>query len=239
MVRGAQLGFARVRIAIVSDIHGNLMALDAVMTDVETQGVDEIWCGGDVAWGGPWPSECIARVRHAGWTTVKGNTDVWITGDPQGLESDAQRNELEALAAAHAVSPDDAQWLLNLPLGHRGTGSILLVHGTPESPFVAPMPDAPAADFTPYEGHAAVVVYGHVHHAFVRRLSDGTIVANPGSVGLPADADTASYLLVDYEGAEWILRHRRVIFDRRAGIAQARRIGGPVAERFLSAMGSA
>jgi putative phosphoesterase len=237
-IRAVLRGEEPLRIAVVSDIHGNLMALDAVMTDLDSQQVDEVWCGGDVAWGGPWPSECIARVKGAGWTTVRGNTDVWIAGDPQSMDSDEKRKELISMAQAHDVSEHDAQWLLNLPLGHRGAGSSLLVHGTPESPFTAPMPDAPAAEFSAYAGQAAVVIYGHVHHAFVRRLSDGTIVANPGSVGLPKDAETASYLLMDYGGAEWILRHRRVTFDRRAGIAEARRLGGPVAQWFLSAMGA-
>jgi putative phosphoesterase len=225
------------RIAVVSDIHGNLLALDAVMTDVEAQAPDEIWCGGDLAWGGPWASECIARVRDAGWPTVRGNTDVWITGDPQTVEGAAERNEMESVAEAHAISKEDAAWLLNLPLGHSGAGSILLVHGTPQSPFEAPQPDAPAAEFAPYLGEAAIVVYGHVHQAFVRRLSDGTIVCNPGSVAFPEDGDTASYLLIDLEGPEWVLRIRRVPFDRRGSIAQARTLGGPVERVFLSHMG--
>jgi putative phosphoesterase len=225
------------RVAVLSDIHGNLLALDAVMTDVQSQHPDEIWCGGDLAWGGPWASECIARVREAGWPTVRGNTDVWITGDPQTVEGELARKEAQEVAAAHAISTEDAGWLLSLPIGHTGPGSILLVHGTPQSPFEAPMPDAPAAEFTPYLGEAAIVVYGHVHQAFVRRLSDGTIVCNPGSVGFPTDADTASYLLIDLEGPEWVLRIRRVPFDRRGSIAQARAVGGPIREVFLEHMG--
>lgn len=224
------------RIAIVSDIHGNLLALDAVMTDLERHSPDEVWCGGDIGWGGPWASECIARVREAGWTTIKGNTDIWITGDPQGLESEEQRAELQDVAAAHDISKADADWLINLPLGHQGPGSVLLVHGTPRSPFKAPLPSDPASEFRDYEGQATVVVYGHVHYSFVRRLSDGTIVANAGSVGLPLDGPSACYMLFDQQGAEWCIRHRRVPFDRRAALAQARAIGGPVGERFLKYM---
>jgi putative phosphoesterase len=225
-----------VRTAIISDIHGNLMALDAVMTDVETMDVNEIWCGGDIAWGGPWPNECIARVRDSDWTTVKGNTDVWVTGDPQSVPND-NREEFTTLAEAHDVSEDDARWLLNLPLGHAGPGQVLLVHGTPESPFVAPFPDAPTSEFVPYQGAAQLVVYGHVHRAFTRRLSDGTLVCNPGSVGIPKDGDTASYLILDQDGPELTLTHRRVPFDRRAVIAQSRRNGGPVSQWFLDAFG--
>ena len=220
------------RLAILSDVHGNLLALDAVMTDIEKQSPDTVWFGGDIGWFGPWASECIERVREAGWTCVKGNTDIWLSGDPQTVTDEDERNVTMAIAEEHAISPDDAQWLVNLPLGHSGPGSILLVHGTPSSPFIGPQPDAPPAEFAPYEGQAALVVYAHVHIAFVRRLPDQqTIVANTGSVGLPMDGDTASYLLIDMKGPSITLTHRRVAFDRRAAIAQSRRMG-PAGERF-------
>ena len=225
------------RIAVLGDIHGNLMALDAVMTDLEEQSPDQTWCLGDLGWGGPWASECIARVREAAWPCVRGNTDVWITGDPQTIESEAERAEFRKMAKAHAISEDDARWLLGLPLGHTGPGSILMVHGTPQSPFTAPEPDAPPAEFKPYEDAAEVVVYGHVHIAFVRQLHTGTTVVNTGAVGKPMDGETASYLLIDQVGTDIALRHRRVEFDRRAGIAQARTVGGPVGKRFLEYMG--
>ncbi|MFN2389263.1 MAG: metallophosphoesterase [Actinomycetota bacterium] len=221
------------RIAVVSDIHGNLPALESVVRDIKHQGVDQIWCGGDLAWAGPWAEECIAFVRAEGWATVRGNTDVWITGDPQTVDEPLMRAELETFAAAHDISADDAAWLLNLPLGHSPAGSVLLVHGTPESPFVAPVPEAPAAEFAPYAGRAALVLFGHVHVAFTRRLADGTVVCNTGSVGLPADGDTACYLLLDMNGAELSWRHRRVAFDRARALEQARRIGGPVGDRFV------
>lgn len=224
------------RIAIVSDIHGNLLALDAVVNDIERQNVDEIWCGGDIGWAGPWASECIARVRAWGWTTVRGNADVWITGDPQTVTDPEKRATFEEIARQHAISEDDARWLLELPVGHSGAGSLLLVHGTPRSPFEGPEPTAPAGEFAPYEGQAGVVVYGHVHKAFVRRLGDGTIVANAGSVGLPLDGDTACYLIVDVAGAEVTLVHRRVPFDRRGGLAQARVMGGPAEQLFTDLM---
>jgi predicted phosphodiesterase len=226
-----------VRIAILSDIHGNLLALDAVMTDLENHSPDDVWCGGDIAWGGPWPGECIRRVRAMGWTCVRGNTDVWITGDPQTIEDPEEREQLSRLAAAHRLSDDDAEWLLSLPIGYSPAGSILLVHGTPESPFVAPMPDAAASEFSPYVGKAKLIVFGHVHRAFTRCLADGTVVSNPGSVGLPGDGETASYLLVDRTGTDVTLTHRRVAYDRRAALAEARRRDDLVGELFLGFMG--
>lgn len=216
------------RIAVLSDIHGNLPALEAVARDVERQGVDEIWCGGDVAWGGPWGADCIRYVRDAGWPTVRGNTDVWVTGDPQTVDDPEDRAQLRAMADAHALDEDDARWLAGLPLGHSGPGSLLLVHASPSTPFSAPQPDAPAAEFTPYEGRATIVVYGHVHRAFVRRLAEGTIVCNAGSVGFPKDSDSACYLILDQDGPTWSLTHRRVAFDRARVLEAGKRLGGPI-----------
>jgi predicted phosphodiesterase len=226
------------RVAIVSDIHGNLLALDAVVADIERQGVDQVWCGGDIGWGGPWASECIARVREYGWPTVRGNADVWITGDPQTIADPEKRKTFEEIAAQHAISEDDARWLLSLPIGHTGPGSLLLVHGTPSSPFDAPDQDSPSAAFQPFEDGAGLTVFAHVHRAFVRRLRDGTLVANSGSVGLPLDGTTACYLIVENTGPEVVLVHRRVAFDRRAGMAQAKVMGGPAADLFLSLLGT-
>jgi predicted phosphodiesterase len=192
------------------------------MKDVDQYAPDEIWCAGDIGWLGPRASECIAYVRDAGWPTVKGNCDVWIAGDPQTIEDPRAREEHNDIAAAHNISADDARWLVSLPIGHTGPGSLLMVHGTPESPFKGPLPDDPPAEFTAFEGKAALVIFGHVHVPFTRQLSDGTMVANPGSVGLPADGVTASYMLIDQHGPCWTIRHRRVEFDVNSVLEQAR-----------------
>jgi predicted phosphodiesterase len=225
-----------VRIAVVSDIHGNLPALEAVLKDLQVVAPDDVWCGGDVAWGAPWASECIAHVREQDWTSVKGNTDVWITGDPQTVESAGDRARLTELAQAHDIAADDERWLLNLPTGHSGPGSILLVHASPGSPFSAPEPEDPPSHYEIYEGRASLVVYGHIHRAFTRRLKEGTLVCNTGSIGLPKDGDSACYLVIDQQGPDLVLRHRRVDFDRDAAIGEAERIGGPVANLFVENM---
>jgi predicted phosphodiesterase len=226
------------RIAVVSDIHGNLLALEAVMEDLKARSPDEVWCAGDLAWGGPWASECIDIVRDAGWTTVKGNTDIWITGDPQNVEDPTARGEMMEMANAHNISEENAAWLINLPLGHTGPGAILMVHASPQSPFVAPFPDDPPSDFNIYEGLATLVIYGHVHHGFVKRLPDDTIVANPGSVGLPWDGPEASYLLIDQRGPDLTLRHRRIPFDVAAAEAKAKELGGPIGGKFVAELRS-
>ena len=224
------------RVAVVSDIHGNLVALDAVMKDISEQGVDEVWCGGDLAWGawpGDWANECISRVRDLGWKTVKGNTDIWLTGDPQTLTSPEARTANEEMARLHGISTEDARWLVNLPVGHAAPGSVLLVHARPDTPFDAPGPQAPAGDFEPYQDQAALVIYGHVHHAFVRRVNDGTVVANTGSVGVPLDSPSPCYMVLDQNGPNWTIVHRRVAYDREQAVEKARQLDTPVVDTFL------
>lgn len=225
------------RVAVVSDIHGNLMALDAVMTDLERQGPDQIWCGGDIGWGGSWATECVQRVREAGWITIKGNTDIWLTGDPQTINSEEDRKLFTELAALHAIPEKDARWLAELPLGHHPAGSVLLVHGTPRSPFEGPDINAPASEFEIYEDQAQIVVYGHIHKAFVRRLAGGTVVVNTGSVGLPQDGDAATYLLIERKGPDIAMWHRRVEYDKRATVAEAKRTPEPLGSRILAGLG--
>ncbi len=222
------------RIAILADIHGNLIALEEVMRDIEKQAPDQIWCGGDLAWLGPRGQECVTYVREAGWPTIKGNTDVWVTGDPQTIEDEEERQVHIGIAAAHEISEDDSRWLISLPFGHSGPGSLLMVHGTPESPFTAPFPNDPPSEFTAYEGKAALVIYAHVHIPFVRRLHDDTVVANPGSVGLPNDGRYATYMIIDQRGPDWTIRHRHIAFDIDAVVEQSKSFGGPASERFLS-----
>lgn len=221
------------RIAVLSDIHGNLPALEAVHDDIKKRSVDQIWCGGDIAWGGPWAKECIAFVREAGWPSVKGNTDVWITGDPQAVPDPKDQEQLRDIAAAHAISPQDATWLLNQPIGHHGPGGLLLVHASPKSPFDAPGPDSPIAAFEQYQSESSVVVYGHVHHAFLRRLTDGTLVCNSGSVGLPKDGPTAVYLLIDQKGPNLGFEWPRVEFDRDLVVKAAEAADDAAAAWFL------
>jgi putative phosphoesterase len=208
------------RVAIVSDIHGNLAALEAVMADLDAQAPDVIVHGGDLAVIGPRPAEVVDVIRQRGWPGVLGNTDE-ILFDPSGRAVQERRAPrlrdwlqtlFETLTpwARERLGEERLAWLRRLPLEWR-RDDLLLVHAAPGDLWRAPMPDAPEEELTRVYGgrDAGLVVYGHIHRPYVRQLG-GLTVANAGSVGLPYDGDPRpSYLLVD-DGVPSV---RRVAYD--------------------------
>jgi predicted phosphodiesterase len=197
-----------VRVAIVSDVHGNLTAFEAVLADVERQAPDLVLHGGDLALMGAQPAEVVDRVRELGWAGVVGNTDE-VLWRPQEL---ARQEELApkmtallslifhqyAPATAELLGQERVAWLRGLP-AQQSLEGLVLVHAAPTDLWRAPLPDAAddelRAVYEPLD--AGTAVYGHIHRPYTRALTDLT-VANSGSVGMPWDEDPrASYLLIE------------------------------------------
>lgn len=208
------------RVAIVSDIHGNRTAFDAVLEDLRLTSPDLILHGGDLADGGSSPVEIVDRIRELGWPGVMGNTDEMLF-DPGSLTEFAGRSA-ERLGPLFAVIGEMAAWtrealgaerlagLKGLPRV-QAHGPMALVHASPESAWLAPGPDAADADFEQVYRPLGrpVAVYAHLHRPFVRRLSE-MVVVNTGSVSLSYDGDRrAAYLLLD--DSEPVIR--RVEYD--------------------------
>jgi predicted phosphodiesterase len=207
------------RIAIVSDIHGNLTAFEAVLQDLRETSPDLIFHLGDLADAGSSPVEIMDRIRELGWAGVVGNTDEMLAM-PETLEEFAGQSkapaslwavvrEMAAFTRA-ALGEERIAWLRSLPQIHTH-GPVALVHASPESRWKAPLPEATDAEldavYSPL-GHA-VVVYGHIHRSFVRSVSN-MLVINTGSVSLSYDGDRrAAYLLLDDSEATI----RRVEYD--------------------------
>ena len=207
------------RIAIVSDIHGNRTAFEAVLADLRETAPDLVLHGGDLADGGSGPIEIVDRIRDLGWPGVLGNTDEMLARPASLEEFAATAPHLSSLfgairdmaaAARELLGENRLAWLRGLPR-LQDRYDMALVHASPESVWRAPGSDASDTELARAYGPLGkpLVVYGHIHIPFVRR-AEGMTIANSGSAGLPYDGDRrAAYLLVD-DGEP---RIRRVEYD--------------------------
>lgn len=207
------------RIAIVSDIHGNRTAFEAVLEDLRQTAPDLILHGGDLADGGSSPIEIVDQIRDLGWPGVMGNTDEMLTR-PETLTEFASRSPkmqplLSVIAEMAAVTRDRLgeeriTWLRSLPRTQHH-GRLAVVHASPDSRWRAPSLEASDGELrsTYAPLGAPIVVHGHIHRPYIRSVS-GMTIANSGSVSLPYDGDPrASYLLLD----EVTPMIRRVSYD--------------------------
>ena len=208
------------RLAVVSDVHGNLAALEAAVADLRAMSPDLVVQAGDLAALGPRPAEVVDRIRELGWPGVVGNTDEMLWDGSIEAEQRSRAPKLRSwldvlfgvLApwASERLGEDRLAWLGSLSR-ERIRAGVRVLHASPRDLWRAPMPDAgdrELQDTYRAEG-IAVAVYGHIHRPFVRTLERLT-VANSGSVGLPWDGDwRPSYLLLD-DGRPTV---RRVAYD--------------------------
>ena len=207
------------RIAIVSDIHGNQTAFEAVLADLRQTSPDLILHGGDLADGGACPAEIVDRIRDLGWQGVVGNTDEMLF-KPESLTEFAKQSpklqplfavvEEMAVATRETLGEERLTWLRDLPR-IQIQGPMALVHASPDSLWRAPLPEASDAELESVYGPLGqpIAIYGHVHRSYVRSVSK-MIVANTGSVSLSYDGDRrAAYLVLD-ESTPTI---RRVKYD--------------------------
>jgi predicted phosphodiesterase len=195
------------RIAIVSDIHGNRTAFEAVLADLRQTSPDLILHGGDLAHGGASPAEIVDRIRDLGWPGVIGNADEMLPA-PETLRDFASQTPpiqplfaaIEEMAAAtrEVLGAARLAWLGSLPRV-QFHGPMALVHASPESAWRSPAKEASDAELQEVYGplNTPIAVYGHIHRSYIRNVS-GTIVANTGSVSLSYDGDRRSaYLLLE------------------------------------------
>lgn len=217
------------KLAIVSDIHGNLAALEAVLADLDQVRPDRVVHGGDLVLNGPRPVDCLAAVRARGWEGIRGNTDqaLWDRAShpvPPGMAAIADWTR-------ERLGDDHLTWLQEQPLEWRDGEAVALVHAVPGDVWGVVPANAPDQQLQSTYGPlgARLAVYCHIHVPFVRRLDGGLTVANTGSVGLPFDGDPrAAYLLVE-DGAP---ATRRVPYDLERAIHDLYASGHPAAGRL-------
>lgn len=235
------------RIAIISDIHGNAIALDAVLSDLHVESIDQCVCLGDAIQGGPQPAEVVARLRELGCPIVMGNADAYLlTGHDTGAEksSEARRLQLSDVRAWQLtqLSADDLAFIrafqptVRLTLDDEYT--LLAYHGSPKSFDDIILPQTPEDEVRGYLNPEPHIIYtgGHTHLQFIRHFGR-TFHVNPGSVGLayrhdqsgeyPRADPWAEYALLSSTNGRLSLEFRRVNFDVQRLIEIYRASGRP------------
>lgn len=208
------------RIAVVSDIHANLTALEAVIADLRRTGADLVVHGGDLMSGGPRPAEVVDRIRDLNWPGVYGNTDemLWMPHRVSETLHDPRLHRIRDLLLTRTIPQMPRQW---------SADGLSVVHAVPDDAWPTVPPGASDEELERVYGvlGSSHVVYGHSHYPFVRRVS-GFTVTNSGAVGLSFDGDCrASYALLDSDQVEI----RRVDYDVEEEIRLLRRADDPFA----------
>lgn len=229
------------RIAVVSDVHGNMTAYEAVLADIEARGIRRVINLGDIAGKGPRGSAAVALTRERCEATVRGNWDEFIPWDPSDLSPGGQWWH-------HELTVEDRAWLRGLPYQvelELGGRRIRLFHASAKGVnhrvhwrrVDEEFADMFANTGWTGEGPAPdVVVYGDIHYAYSKE-ADGRLLINAGSVGNALDEPTAAYLILEGTidgGRDGSFRHEivRVPYDIEAELAVAEASGMPELEAY-------
>jgi putative phosphoesterase len=236
------------RIAVVTDVHGNLPALEATLARIDELGVERVYCGGDLVGYGPHPNEVCALIEDRGIPTIYGNYDYAIARDlddcgcayvTQHERELGQESIAWTLAHTGRRAKDFMRGLpfdLRLRVGER---RVHLVHGSPRKVNEYLFEDKPASL---YERLAAaeqseVLVFGHTHKPWVAEFGD-VLFVNCGSVGKPKDGDPrAAFAVLEDAGDRVDVTIERVDYDAREVAEQVRAAGLPAeyADKLLTA----
>jgi putative phosphoesterase len=239
------------RIAVISDVHGNCVGLDAALADLQARPADQIVFLGDMVQGGPQPAEVVARLRALGAPVVMGNADAWLlTGAETGAEAPASEQQLAVrawqlaqLAPADRAYIEQFQPTVELALG--GGRALLCFHGSPHSFDDIILPATPEEEFQRLLGPfaPAVMCGGHTHLQQIRRLGE-TFFFNPGSAGFAYShqqseenfrADPwAEYAVLSVDQGRLGLEFRRVPFDVQLLIQAYKTSGRPHADAAVA-----
>jgi diadenosine tetraphosphatase ApaH/serine/threonine PP2A family protein phosphatase len=237
------------RVAVLSDIHANLLALEAVLADVDAEGVDELWCLGDVVGYGARPTECCDLVRARADLALCGNHDLAVVGRLSLADFSGDAG-LAARWTQGVLGAEQRDWLAGLePLAERPQAQ--LFHASPRDPVWEYVLSEEAAIAGLRATTADVVLVGHSHVALAigwdgenaigglapggaePELAKRRWLLNPGSVGQPRDGDRrAAWLLIDFASGR--AAFRRVQYDVGGTQEQIRAAGlpGPLAGRL-------
>ncbi|MFL5918123.1 MAG: metallophosphoesterase family protein [Gaiellaceae bacterium] len=216
-------------LAVLYDIHGNLVALEKVLEDAESAGADAYLLGGDFGAASPWPRKTVERLRalpNATW--IRGNGERWLREPPTD-----RPDVMQALEELDSGLGTEEGWLYSLQTQVELDG-VLYVHGSPLSD-VESFPAEPGDDDERMLNGVRdkTVVFGHSHLQFTRPGPNGTTLINPGSAGMPLDGDVRAAYALRHADGEFELR--RVEYDVEQAARAWERLPGwgeRVAERL-------
>ncbi|WP_170006052.1 metallophosphoesterase family protein [Bacillus fonticola] len=225
------------KIAIISDIHGNKTALEAVLNDIRSRHIERIFCLGDLIGKGPQGTECIDIVQKNCEQVIRGNWDVFIQ---EPADNDFIQWFRDRLTDA------DYQYLKSLPfhIDLELNGQLVrFFHASPRSEFERILPSHPIEKrLSMFENSEAlnmnapsrqpdIVFYGDIHATYLHTYKSG-ILCNVGSVGNALDLTTASYAILDGSHSTNAIQFVRVEYDREAELAIAEELGLPALDKY-------
>lgn len=227
------------KVAIISDIHGNFQALESVLDDMKSNHVEKVFCLGDLAMAGPQPRLIIELIsKKNDWTVIQGNTDKMIADfSPEIMEN--VKNVFPIMANALAddvyfIEDEMKDYLRNLPAQKELTVegvNVLLVHGSPRRNNEDILPDLPIKKVEEMieSTDADVIFCGHTHIPCGYQTSKKQTVVNVGSVGRPFTQNPkACYVIAEFQDGGFSIEHRFVDYDKEmaADILRARGFEG-------------
>jgi predicted phosphodiesterase len=226
------------RIAVITDIHANLLALQAGLARIDELGITEVYCGGDLVGYGPHPNEVCALIQERGIPTIYGNYDYAIARDlddcgcayitPHDREL-GQRSVEWTLAHTDQTSKNFMRELpfdLHFEVGEK---PVHLVHGSPRKVNEYLFEDKPASLYERLAAAASdsVLVFGNTHKPWVHEYG-GVLFVNCGSVGKPKDGDPrGAFAVLDATSGQLTVSIERVAYDAEAVAAEVREAGLP------------
>jgi putative phosphoesterase len=242
------------RIAVISDMHGNDFAFEAVEADIQNQKIDQIVCLGDAVQGGPQPAAVVQRLRRLNCPVVMGNADAWLISGVETADEGIPPERLKKMGEIRLwslaqLTEDDVDFIAGfqptVTINLENDLDLLCFHGSPISFDDIILPAAPEEEFQKFLGPYAdyILTGGHTHAQQIRR-NGNLFFFNPGSVGFAyshyqpdgqfhADPWT-EYAILTVENGQTSLEFRRIPFDADELIRIYRESGRPFAEDAIT-----
>lgn len=229
------------RVAVISDIHGNQLAFEAVLHDLAEQPqIDQTVIAGDLCLNGPRPRQALEMARELGCPVIMGNVDFEVAN---GALDKGTKKRTTVSWTREEIGQSGIDYLAGLPFSQRIAGpedDLLIVHANPLNLDDAIFPNAPDAELerllSGLDNEISALVFGHLHIAYTRRWRQ-LLLADVASCGLPRDEDLrAAYGILTWQNGAWQAEIRRVTYDVEAVVKQIKTCGMPNADKRVKTL---